>query len=268
MKPTLSQVCTLPDPFADDVQHYSASGCRHLEVWFTKMEQALTGSSPSAVGDLLREHGLSTPVASYQGGLFQPDPAGFQESWITYEQRLACCAQVGISTLVVVGDIREEPTAELVERIRSRLAQLATAAAAHNVEVAFEFQARATFANNLQTAAALIDSVNHPALKLCLDLFHFSIGPSKLSDLELLSGDNLGHVQICDLADVPRELAADRDRILPGDGQFPVGEVMSRLREIGYARTVSIELMNPRIWQVGGRQFSDVAMASLKRLVS
>ena len=173
---------------------------------------------------------------------------------------------MGIVTLVVAGDIRDELSGELVDRVRTRLTLLAAAAAAHGIQVAFEFQARATFANNLQTAVALIEMIGHPALKICLDMFHFSVGPSKLADLELLSTSNLGHVQLCDLADVPRELAADRDRILPAEGDLPLEAVMVlAAREMGYAGTVSIELMNPRIWQVGPRQFSEVAMAALQR---
>jgi len=47
------------------------------------------------------------------------------------------------------------------------------------------------------------------------------------------------------LGGVPRELATDSDRILPGDGDFQLPPIMDHLRRIGYRGWVSVELMNP-----------------------
>jgi sugar phosphate isomerase/epimerase len=240
MIPTLSQVCSLPSSFEDDVTEYASGGCHYLETWLTKLEQALQRSDADSLRQLLEEHHVEIPAASFQGGLFQAPNAGFDESWKTFQERLKLCAAMRIATLVVSGDIREDLAQSVVDRTTERLAQMADVAAAHDVTIAFEFQAKATFANNLQTAVSLVESINHPALKICLDLFHFSIGPSKIADLQLLSPTNLGHVQLCDLADVALELATDRDRILPGEGDLPVEPLMRRLAEIGYARAVSI----------------------------
>ena len=86
------------------------------------------------------------------------------------------------------------------------------------------------FGNNLQTAAALVAEVGSPHLGLCLDAFHWHVGPSKTEDLGYLTADNLFHVQLCDLADTPRELARDSDRILPGEGDIPLAPLIARLR--------------------------------------
>lgn len=63
-----------------------------------------------------------------------------------------------------------------------------------------EFQARAAYPNNLQSAAALVEEIGNPQLGLCLDVFHFFTGASKEADLAYLAGANLFHVQLCDLA--------------------------------------------------------------------
>ncbi len=74
-------------------------------------------------------------------------------------------------------------------------------------------------------------------------------------------------MQLCDLAGHPREFAADGDRILPGDGDFPLGPIVNRLREIGYAGCVSVELMNPAIWQIPPRQFGEVGITALRKVL-
>src|SRR5262249_56631186 len=80
----------------------------------------------------------------------------------------------------------------------------------------------------------LAQSAGDPSVGICLDLFHFFVGPSKFDDLGLLTTSNLFHVQVADVADRPRELATDADRILPGDGDFHLQPVFNYLRQIGY----------------------------------
>ena len=63
------------------------------------------------------------------------------------------------------------------------------------------------------------------------------------------------------------ELASDGDRILPGDGDIPLKPLLDTLRAIGYAGHVSLELMNPQIWQIPPRQVGEVAMTALRRVL-
>jgi sugar phosphate isomerase/epimerase len=137
----------------------------------------------------------------------------------------------------------------------------------HGVRLALEFQARASLGNNLQTAAALVGECNSTHLGLCFDIFHYYLGPSKTEDLQFLDNGNLFHVQLSDLSGTPRELAADGDRILPGDGDFWLEPILQHLRQIDYTGYVSIELMNPQIWQIPPRQFGEIGMTALRKLL-
>ncbi len=98
-------------------------------------------------------------------------------------------------------------------------------------------------------------------------MFHFHVGPSKLDDLAYLSNENLFHVQLSDVADVPREFATDSDRIMPGDGDVAIDAIVQHLKSIQYDGLVSIELLNPQIWQIPARQFGEVGMSSLNRIL-
>jgi sugar phosphate isomerase/epimerase len=177
------------------------------------------------------------------------------------------CQQIGISTLVVAADIASPVGPAGIDRARTALVEMARQAGQCGVRVALEFQARAAFCNNLQTAAALVADVASPHLGLCLDVFHYYVGPSKLEDLAYVTTDNLFHVQLSDLADVPRELARDADRILPGDGDFLLEPIVAHLKRAGYEGHVSIELMNPQIWRIPARQFGEIAMTSLRKVL-
>ena len=265
MIPALSQVCTLNAPFATDVADYAAGACRALEIWLGKLESYLERHTPDDVRRLLDEHQVSAPVASFQGGLLSSQGEFRQAHWASLDQRLALCRTLGIGTLVVAGDITSPLAAEDLERVRHSLRQAAQEGERYGVRLALEFQGRAALANNLQSAAALVAEVDSPHLGLCFDVFHYYIGPSKPEDLDYLSAENLFHVQFSDLAGQARELASDADRVLPGDGDFQLAPIVERLREIGYMGCVSVELMNPQIWQIPPRQFGEIGMTALRK---
>jgi sugar phosphate isomerase/epimerase len=147
------------------------------------------------------------------------------------------------------------------------LRQAAAQAGEHGVRLALEFQGRAKFVNNLQTAAAIVAQTGSPHLGLCFDVFHYYVGPSKLEDLGYLSTANLFHVQLCDLSGQARELASDADRIVPGDGDFQLEPMIEHFRNIGYQGHVSLELMNPQIWQNPARQVAEIGMTALRKLL-
>jgi 2-keto-myo-inositol isomerase len=267
MKPALAQVCSLNAPFETDVDEYAAGKCEAIELWVGKLDAYLEKHSPDELRALLEKHRVTTPVASFQGGLLVSQGEFRKQHWESFERRLAQCRELRIGTLVLAADIGGPLAQQDLDRAQMSLTQAAELAGKFDVRLALEFQARSAFVNNLQTAAALVAQVGSPHLGICLDAFHFYVGPSKTEDLGYLTLENLFHVQLCDLSGAARELAADADRILPGDGDVPLEPLVARLREIGYGGHVSVELMNPQIWRVPPIQFGEVAMTALRKVL-
>ncbi|HWB00614.1 MAG TPA: sugar phosphate isomerase/epimerase [Pirellulales bacterium] len=267
MIPALSQVCSLNAPLDEDIADYAAGACGAIELWLGKLETYLERHSLDDVRRLADEHRIALPAAAYQGGLLVSQGESRREHWSHFARRLAICRDLGVGTLVVACDLMGPLAQQDLERTQVSLGQAAQLAGEHGVRLALEFQAAASFGNNLQTAAALVAECGSPQLGLCLDAFHYYTGPSKPEDLEYLTVDNLFHVQLCDLAGVARELAADSDRVLPGDGDIFLGPIVDRLRSIDYRGAVSIELMNPQLWAISPRQFGEIAMTALRNVL-
>lgn len=267
MQPCLAQVSTLEASFAQDVEDYSAGACRAIEVWFTKLENYLKDHTEDDLRRLLEANDVRLPVAAGQGGLLTSQGEARAAAWRLFDDRLRLCQRLKIGTLVIAGDVTPPFGQMEMDRLMVSLADAARRAADVGVKVALEFHAEAAFPNNLQSAAAVVEQIGSAHLGLCLDAFHFAVGRSKTEDLAVLHPENLFHVQLCDLADRPREFAADADRILPGDGDLPLDLIIDALRRIDYQQHVSIELLNPIIRRISGRQFSEVAMTSLRKLM-
>ncbi|MDX1964312.1 MAG: sugar phosphate isomerase/epimerase family protein [Pirellulales bacterium] len=267
MLPTLSQVCSLPAPFDQQLEDYAAGQCHSVELWLGKVEGYLAQHSLDDLLKLLQRLEIQTPVASFQGGLLLSQGDARREHWALFERRLNYCQTLGVQTMVIAGDLVGPLTQTDLDRVRVSLVQAADLAARHELRLALEFQREAVLANNLQTAASLVADINHPQLGICLDLFHYYCGPSKSEDLGYLTPHNLFHVQLCDLVGTPREMASDADRILPGDGEIPLQPLIAHLQSQGYVGPVSIELMNHQMWQVPARSFGEIAMTALRKLL-
>jgi len=267
MKGCLSTVCSLDSSLETILEDYAAGHCDAVDLWLGHAETFLETHTPAELRELLAMAGITPVAASFQGGLLTSQGEARQAHWRHFESRLALLRELAIPVLVVAGDAFGPLGPEDLSRLSLSLSEAAARAADAGVRLALEFDARARFPNNLQSAVALVEDVGHPSLGICLDWFHFSVGPSKPLDLYLLSSETLAHVQLSDTADVPREMATDSDRILPGEGSSPPDELIRRLGEIGYAGAVSVELQNPRLWRVPPRQFGEIAMTSLRTLL-
>jgi 2-keto-myo-inositol isomerase len=267
MLPAISQVCCLNSAFDRDIEDFSAGKCSAVEVWLTKLETYLQTHSLQDVRDWLNRFEMTMPVASYQGGLLASQGDARREAWELFDRRLELCSQLDIGTIVVACDVPRPLDQQTIERVQVSLVQAAQEAGKRGLRIALEFQASAAIGNNLQTAAALVREVASPHLGICLDAFHFHVGPSKTHDLGYLTAENLFHVQVCDIADTPRELAADRDRILPGEGDIALPPIIEHLKQIGYTGCVSLELMNPQLWLIPARQMGEIGMTSLRKLL-
>jgi sugar phosphate isomerase/epimerase len=267
MKPCISQATTLPGSFAEDVRNYASGGCPAAEVWLTKLEKHLEESSADDTRQLLADQGVTLAVAAYQGGLLLSQGEQRKAHFDHFRRRLDLCQQFGIRTLLVVADFAQAIDPQSLGRAVVSLKQAAQWAAGFGVTLALEFRGTDTFCTCLDTALSLVGQCGEPNVGVCLDVFHYYKGPSKPEDLDRLTARNLAHVQVCDVAGVPRELMTDADRVMPGEGDFRLEPVVRKLREIGYAGSVSLELMNPVLWQSNPVHVAELGMAALRRLL-
>ena len=267
MTPCISQATTMPSSFAEDVENYHVAGCRHVEVWLTKLEKHLESVSAADTRKALDDRGLALVAAAYQGGLLLSQGEQRKAHFEHFKRRLDLCAAFGIKTIVLVPDFPPRPDATTVGRAVVSLAQAGQWAAGFGARLALEFRGGDPFCSCLDTTLTLVEQCRESNVGVCLDIFHYYKGPSKPDDLARLTAANLFHVQVCDVAGVPRELMTDGDRVMPGDGDFRTGDVARRLREFGYDGQVSLELMNQELWAASPRQVAEVGLAAVTRFI-
>jgi sugar phosphate isomerase/epimerase len=267
VKPCISQATTLSTTFEADLTAYARSGWTAVELWLTKLETYLEAHAVAEARRLLVDQGLSPVAASFQGGLLLSRGEERETHWDHFRRRLAILEELGVPLLVVAADFSRDLNPDDYGRAAAALGEAAAVARGGGVRLALEFQKSARFCASLDTTLALIAQCDAEGVGVCLDVFHYYTGPSKFEDLAYLSRDNLAWVQVCDLSGTPRELAGDSDRILPGDGDFQLEPILDQLARIGYDGYVSLEVLNPQLWQIPADRVADVGYQALRRVL-
>lgn len=267
MKLCISQATTLPAGFADDLTSFADVGWSAAEIWLTKLEKHTETATVDSVRQFLNERKLTIAAAAYQGGLLLSQGEQRRLHFEHFRKRLELCQALGVPTLLIVADFAQRPDATALERAVVSLAQAAKWAAGFDVRLGLEFRGSDAFCTSLDTAIGLGAQCGEPNVGVCLDLFHYYKGPSKPEDLAGLTRANLAHVQFCDVAGVPREWMTDSDRVMPGDGEFQFGPVVETLKRIGYEGYISLEVMNPVLWQMKLTQVAELGLIALRRVV-
>jgi sugar phosphate isomerase/epimerase len=265
MKPCISQATTMSTPLEEELPALARGGWSAVEFWLTKLETFLETHTTDNLVELLDIHGLVPAAAAGQGGLLLSRGSDRELHWNHFRSRLALLESLNVPVVIVAADRGREPCGDDYLRGAEALGEAAELAARHRIRIALEFQKSSAFCASLDTAAALVAQCGSAHAGVCLDLFHYYTGPSKFEDLGYLTRANLAWVQISDLSGIPRELAGDRDRILPGDGDLPIGQVIEHIGRLGYDGGVSLELLNPQLWQVPIIQLADLGRQAVCR---
>jgi sugar phosphate isomerase/epimerase len=267
MKLCISQATTMSTSFEGDLDAYARAGWEAVEVWLTKLEQFLQTRSIERTRFLFDERGLTPAAAATQGGLFARENPERDEHWNHFRRRLEQLGALGIPTLVIVPDFLGPVDESAIGSMSASLSRAVESAAEFGVTLALEFQKSAGLCASLDTAIALVEQVDSTHLGVCLDVFHYYTGPSKFEDLGYLNSCNLAWVQLSDLSGVPRELAGDSDRILPGDGDFQLGPILKQVLRLAGPQYLSLEVMNPNLWSIPADRVAAIGRQSMVRVV-
>jgi sugar phosphate isomerase/epimerase len=253
------------NPFEADLTAYGQGGWMAVELWLTKLESFLAEHSLAEAQAMLQASGIRPVAAASCGGLLLSSGEERAVHWDRFRRRLSLLGELGVPTLIVAADNGPAAGPTDFARAAANLGEAAMVAATFGVRIALEFQKSSPWCACLDTALAMVAEARSQNAGVCLDVFHFQTGPSKFEDLRGLTPENLAWVQVSDVSGTPRELAADSDRILPGDGDFPLGPIVEHLGLIGYDGFVSLELLCPQLWQVAALRVADLGYQAVRR---
>lgn len=96
------------------------------------------------------------------------------------------------------------------------------------------------------------------------DVYHMYKGGSDVAGLRMIDGRIIEVFHLNDYpANPPRNEISDADRVYPGHGVAPLGDVIRNLAHIGFRGALSLELFNRDYWQ---QDVAEVARTGLSKM--
>jgi 2-keto-myo-inositol isomerase len=118
------------------------------------------------------------------------------------------------------------------------------------VGMAFEFLGFPR--SSIRTTAQAWDVVretDRANVGMVIDTCHFYAGGSTLDSIGALDAGRVAILHINDVDPLPKDMITDANRLFPGDGEIPLGQIIGALRRIGYDGIASVEIFRPEYWQ-------------------
>jgi hydroxypyruvate isomerase len=259
MRVSISQITTVSQSFADDLDAYRAAGADGVGIWESKLADDSL--------ERFRASGLEAAAAVPAVPSILPLP--LMEGPDEPEERVAAiCAAIDrlapfepacVLFLTGPGDDR----AELVRGIRA----IAAAAEHAGVPLALEpiqreYRDLWTTVSTLGEAAALLDEAGRPDVRLVFDAWHLWNAPH---DEIARFRDRIAAVHLADWREPTRNT---NDRVLPGDGAIDFGPILDRLAWDGLfdLEIFSDPELPDSLWRLDPRELARRGVEALRRL--
>ena len=107
-----------------------------------------------------------------------------------------------------------------------------------------------------------------PDAALLLDVYHIYKGGSDFKGLSLVDGKAVKVLHMNDYPDISRDKIGDADRVYPGEGVGPVGQVLRTLVATGFTGVLSLELFNRTYWEQDPATVLKKGIDSMKKAVA
>ena len=108
----------------------------------------------------------------------------------------------------------------------------------------------------------------HPAACVLPDVYHIYKGGSDFAGLGLINGASIQVFHMNDYpADPPRDTIGDADRVYPGDGVAPLGDILRMLHATGSHCMLSLELFNREYWKQDPAEVAKTGLAKMRAAV-
>lgn len=119
-----------------------------------------------------------------------------------------------------------------------------------------------------ETVLVAVES-RHPKACILPDVYHLYKGASEFTGLQMISGAAIHVFHMNDYPrNPPRETIKDADRVYPGDGIAPLGDVLRTLFANGFHGVLSLELFNPEYWKQDALEVAEKGLAKMKESVA
>jgi sugar phosphate isomerase/epimerase len=254
----------------DRCEQAARVGFSGIGLWHADLEHVLETRTLEDVAALFDEYGLRHLELEFLWEWFIDEGDERRTQSDELRARLWAAAAALPAHHVKVGNIPGTPCD--IDRLTEAYAELcADAAEHHDAKVVYEFMPPDVNVQDLETALSIVEGADAPNGGLAIDTWHMSKLGIAPHDLRAVPARHLGWVELSDghyrdMDDPVDETINHRE--LPGDGEFPIREYVSAVRDAGYAEPWGVEVLSQKLRALPIDQIFDRAAEATRAQLS
>jgi 2-keto-myo-inositol isomerase len=275
MKYAINQATLMKTPMEDFLSGISQAGFEGVELRRDETFKYLESHTVPELNDLLQKYKIK-PITWNAIELFSLCSEAEFHKMLDYTERLMKIGrEIGCDTIIAVPSFIEFPGAmkeeEIIKRTVGRFKILRKLANQFSFKLAFEpLGPPNNSVRKLDLAAKILkyaEEDGFPKSGLVVDTFHFFVGENPLESLKEVK-DRLWLIHVNDVLSKQLDLVSDSDRVMPGEGSFPLVDFANTLKSIGYDGYISVELFNQDYWEQNFNEVANKAYKTTKAIFS
>lgn len=244
---SINQTTTVRWSLPEAIAEYRSAGLRCIGISLDRLREC----GVNRAAEELRCAGLIPSSLGWVGGFTGAQGHSYEEAVRDARDAIAAAKCIGARTLIVVpgalcGHIRSHARRLLIEG----LVELVEEATAADVRLALQpmhslFEDEWSFLTSLDATLDVLTRFNHTHVGLAFGAYHLWQEPRLLERVpEIVK--YTATVQLSDWREPPR---CDNDRLLPGDGVIPLGDLVQAFEASGYRGCYEIEVWSRDLWK-------------------
>lgn len=245
----------------------SKAGYDGIELWIGDIKSYLKeGNSVEKLKKYIRDHHLTVENAiGFAPWMVEKETeqkAGFAQM----REEMEILAELGCTRVAAPGIGAKAPV-DLFKAGQS-YKELLDLGRSTGVMPQLEFWGAFTPFHHLGQTLMVAAIANDPDVRLLPDVYHLFRGGSGFEGLKMINGHLIEVFHLNDYpGNIPREQQEDKDRVYPGDGIAPLGQIISALNDMGGPKVLSLELFNPGYWKQDPLTVAQTGLNKMKEQV-
>lgn len=258
-----------PASLSEKIKAAAQAGYQAIELWFSDVRAYQNeGGSLNDLIKMLEDNGLQVPSMIALHGWMDAYGDTYIKAMEECKGLLSLAASLGSKRVVASPSMRLEPSPLNVDEAAQRFGELMKMGREVGVLPMMEFLGFSPKVSRVDQAWEIVQRVNDPEATVVLDPFHLWRGGSSLDDVPDLMGDRIGILHFNDVpTGIPREVAGDDVRVMPGDGALPLKELIAEVKRRGYEGVISLELFNRSYWQQDPYEVAKIGLEKMRGVV-
>jgi 4-hydroxyphenylpyruvate dioxygenase len=242
MKTSIATV-SLSGPLRGKLEAIAAAGFDGFELFDADLTSA--SESPEEIRSIANDLGLAMfalqPFRDLEGMLDSARSAAMSRA----ERKFDLMERLGTQLLLVPSNCSPQ-CVDGLGRAADDLRELGERAARRGFRIGFEALAWGRHIRDWTTAWEVVQRTDHPSVGLVIDTYHLFARGNPISPLGDVPPDRIAIVQLADAPSLDMEVLrhSRHMRNFPGQGDYPVADVLAELVAIGYDGVLSHEIFN------------------------